>query len=91
MADINLTDNSQILAAMAEIIEEVAGPRKVEITRDATFDADLDLDSLTMVEIIVLAEEKFDVRIPDAAFGELNTVGDAVDFIAEKANEKANA
>lgn len=91
MSEINLTDNAAILAAMAEIIEEVAGPRKVAITPTATFDADLDLDSLTMVEIIVLAEEKFDVRIPDSAFGDLTTVGDAVDFIADKANEKAQA
>jgi acyl carrier protein len=87
MTEINVTDRATILVAMRDIIEEVAGPRKNPITAEATFDADLDLDSLTMVEIIVLAEEKFDVRIPDSAFGDLTTVGDAVDFIADKTSQ----
>lgn len=91
MSDINLTDNAAILAGMAEIIEEIAGPRKNPIVAGATFDADLDLDSLTMVEIIVAAEERFDIRIPDSAFAELTTVGDAVEFIARGAAEKASA
>ena len=91
MSDIDLTDNNAILAEMRIIIEEVAGARKVAIDRDAAFDADLGLDSLTMVEIIVMAEESFNVRIPDSAFGKLVTVGDAVDFIAASAKEQATA
>lgn len=91
MNDINLTDSNEILSGLAEIIEEIAGPRKNPIVLAASFDADLDLDSLTMVEIIVAAEERFDIRIPDAAFAELTTVGNAVDFIARSAAEKASA
>ena len=91
MSDINLTDTNAILAGLAEIIDEIAGPRKNPVVLEASFDADLDLDSLTMVEIIVAAEERFDIRIPDAAFAELTTVGNAVEFIARSAAEKASA
>ena len=50
MSDINLTDSTTVLATLTEVIEEIAGPRSVAITREAAFDADLGLDSLTMVE-----------------------------------------
>jgi len=83
MTDINLTDATTVLATLTEVIEEIAGPRSVAITRGAAFDADLGLDSLTMVEIIVVAEERFDIKIPDSAFVEMTTVGEAVDFIAD--------
>ena len=49
---------------------------------DATFDSELQIDSLTMVEIVVACEERFGVRIPDESLEQLKTVGDAVQFIA---------
>jgi acyl carrier protein len=92
MTELNLTDSATVLTAMTEIIEEIAGPRSVEITREAEFDANLGVDSLTMVEIIVVAEERFDITIPDSAFADLTSVGDAVDFITESVkSSKASA
>lgn len=92
MTELNLTDSATVLTAMTEIIEEIAGPRSVEITREATFDGTLGVDSLTMVEIIVVAEERFDIRIPDSAFAEMTTVGAAVDYITESVKRaKASA
>jgi acyl carrier protein len=41
-----------------------------------------------MVEVVVAAEEKFSVRIPDDAVKDLKTVGDAVSYI-EKAQASA--
>jgi acyl carrier protein len=52
------------------------------VTADKTFVDDLDIDSLSMVEIAVQAEDKFGVKIPDDQLAELKTVGDAVDYIA---------
>ncbi|HET7280399.1 MAG TPA: acyl carrier protein, partial [Dermatophilaceae bacterium] len=43
---------------------------------------DLDIDSLSMMTIVVNAEEKFGVRIPDDEVKNLKTVGDAVGYIA---------
>ena len=71
-----------ILTGLAEVLEEVSGVAADKVTREATFENDLEVDSLTMVEVVVAAEERFGVRIPDEALENLKTVGDAVDFIA---------
>jgi acyl carrier protein len=78
-----MTDRSpaEITTGLAEVLEEVAGTPADKVTPEARFDADLDVDSLTMVEVVVACEEKFGVRIPDEALAKLKTVGDAVTFI----------
>ena len=75
-------DTDSILAGLGEVLHEVAGTPAEKVVREAGFEADLDIDSLTMVEIVVACEEKWDVRIPDAALEGLRTVGDAADYIA---------
>ena len=75
------TTSADVLAGLAEVLEEVAGTPVDAVVPTAAFDADLDIDSLTMVEVVVACEERFDVRIPDEALENLKTVGDAVDFI----------
>jgi acyl carrier protein len=81
-----MTTTTDIRAELAEIVEEVAGVPADDVQPDKAFIADLDVDSLSMVEIVVAAEEKFGVRIPDDEVKNLKTVGDAVSFI-----EKAQA
>ncbi len=73
----------EIVSGLAEVLEEVAGTPTDKVTPDAAFDKDLDVDSLTMVEVVVACEERFGVRIPDEALEGLRTVGDAVDYIAK--------
>ncbi len=76
-----MSENNEILTALAAIIEEVAGIPAAEVIPSAEFQGDLDLDSLTMVEVVVAAEQKFDVRIPDSDVASLVTVGDAINYI----------
>ncbi len=71
-----------VMAGLAEVLDEVAGTPADKVVAEATFLDDLDIDSLTMVEIVVACEERFGVRIPDEALENLRTVGDAVAFIA---------
>jgi acyl carrier protein len=79
----------QILAGLAEIVNEIAGVPEEEVQLDKTFIDDLDVDSLSMVEVVVAAEEKFDVKIPDDDVKGLKTVGDAVTYIFTAAPAKA--
>ena len=72
---------TDIQADLATIVEEVAGVPASSVQPDKEFVNDLDVDSLSMVEIVVAAEEKFGVRIPDDQVKNLRTVGDAVDYI----------
>jgi acyl carrier protein len=73
---------AEIQSGLAEIVEEVAGIDAAEVTPEKSFVDDLDIDSLSMVEIAVQAEDKFGVKIPDEQLAELKSVGDAVNYIA---------
>ncbi|SNQ49015.1 Acyl carrier protein [Frankia canadensis] len=73
--------SQDILAGLAAILEEVAGVDPADVTAEKTFIDDLDVDSLSMVEVVVAAEEKFSVKIPDDDVKSLKTVGDAVSYI----------
>ena len=73
--------NEDIRDGLAEILEEVAGVQPDDVSEEKTFTDDLDVDSLSMVEIALAAEERFGVKIPDEELANLKTVGDAVSFI----------
>ena len=75
---------NEVLAHLADIVSEEIGIDTAEIQLDKSFTDDLDIDSLSMMTIVTLAEEKFDVRIPDEEVKNLVTVGDAVKFIANQ-------
>jgi acyl carrier protein len=77
-----VADNAEILAGLAEIVEEVAGVAQDDVTAEKSFVDDLDIDSLSMVEIAVQAEDKFGVKIPDDELANLKTVGDAVNYVS---------
>ncbi len=78
--------SAEILTGLAEIVNEVAGVPVDDIQLDKAFVDDLDIDSLSMVEVVMAAEDKWGVKIPDSEVKNLRTVGDAVVFI-----EKATA
>lgn len=71
----------EIRAGLAEILEEVAGVLPADATPEKSFTDDLDVDSLSMVEIATAVEDKFGVVIPDDELVNIKTVGDAVNFI----------
>lgn len=74
--------NEEILAGLAEIVNEETDLPVEDVQLDKSFTEDLDIDSISMMTIVVEAEGKFDVKIPDEEVKNLKTVGDAVNFIA---------
>ena len=86
MEKYQMATTEEIRTDLAEIVNEVAGIPTEDVQLDKSFVDDLDVDSLSMVEVVVAAEEKFGVKIPDDEVQNLKTVGDAVSFI-----EKAQA
>ncbi|MDO5051704.1 MAG: acyl carrier protein [Pseudoclavibacter sp.] len=72
-----------VLAGLAELINEETGIAADTVAPEKSFTDDLDIDSISMMTIVVNAEEKFDVKIPDEEVANLKTVGDAVDYIVE--------
>ena len=79
-----MTDQ-EILDTLRSIVNEIAGVAEADVQLDKSFVDDLDVDSLSMVEISMAAEEEFGVSIPDAELKNLKTVADVVNFV--KANQ----
>ena len=71
----------EILTGLGEIIEEIAGVPADAVTPEKTFVDDLDIDSLSMVEIAVAAQDKFGVEIPDEELKNLKTVKHVIDYV----------
>jgi acyl carrier protein len=82
-----MASTEEIRSGLANIVNEVAGIPADDVQLDKSFTDDLDVDSLSMVEVVVAAEEEFGVKIPDEEVKNLTTVGDAVAFI--EANQGA--
>jgi acyl carrier protein len=78
------TSEQDILSGLGEIIEEIAGVPAAEVTPDKSFVDDLDIDSLSMVEIAVAAQDQFGVEIPDDELKNLKTVKDVVVYVQGK-------
>ena len=71
------------------IVAEQMSVDKGEITRNTSFVNDLNADSLDTVELVMELEDEFDLTIPDEEAEKLKTVGEAIDYIAKHANNKA--
>ena len=70
-----------------DIIAEQLSVSEDEVVPDASFVDDLGADSLDLVELIMVMEEKFEQEIPDEVAEKLQTVNDAITYI--KDNQKS--
>lgn len=77
-------DRSQVQAKMRELLVEELGLDASKITDEATFEEDLEVDSLGVVELLMALEDEFGVRIPDEEAEEITSVGEAVDLVLAK-------
>ncbi len=81
-----MASTEEIRSGLADIVNEVAGIPADDVQLDKSFTDDLDVDSLSMVEVVVASEEQFGVKIPDEEVKNLKTVGDAVAYIENAQN-----
>ena len=68
-------------AKVIDVVAEQLGVDKDKITRDTSFVNDLGADSLDTVELIMELEEEFDTTIPESTAEQIQTVGQAIDFL----------
>jgi acyl carrier protein len=76
--------DQEILSGLGDIVEEIAGVPAADVTPEKSFVDDLDIDSLSMVEIAVAAQDQFGVEIPDDELKNLKTVKDVVVYVQGK-------
>ena len=75
-------ERSEIVKAIAQIINEETGVDAARVVEGASFAADLDIDSLDLLSITPRIEEHFNITIADTQATALRTVGEAVDLVA---------
>ena len=78
---------TEVLAGLAEIVNEDTGIATDAVALEKHFTNDLDIDSISMMTIVVNCEDKFGVKIPDEEVKNLETVGDGIGAVAEAFEE----
>ena len=78
-----MAEDKSVETMVKEIIVEQLSVSPEEVVPEASFVDDLGADSLDLVELVMVLEEKFNQEIPDEAAEKIQTVQDAIDFIKE--------
>lgn len=73
-----------MLDTIKEIICEYVEIEPEEITADSSMRYDLGASSFDLMNIAVAIEEKFDIKISNAAMPKIKTVGDVVEMLTQK-------
>jgi len=73
--------DKNMLEKVVEILSELTGIEEKEIKEDSKLIADLELNSLDVVNMVVTFEEKFDIEIPEQKIKDFVTVGDIVQYL----------
>lgn len=70
--------DTDVRGTVLQILEDVVEEPAASITDDQVLVDDLDVDSLSLVEIMMLIEERIGVKLDEESAAELRTVGDLV-------------
>ena len=76
----------EVFERVKSVLSEQLGVDENEVTEEASFQEDLDADSLDLVELIMSLEEEFGTEISDEDAEKIRTVQDAADYIDEHAS-----
>lgn len=66
---------------VTEIVCEIMGADKSQVSLDTSLAGDLGADDLDIVEIVMEIEDAYEIVIPDEAFENIRTVRDAVQYV----------
>ena len=79
---------SDVASRVHKIIIDKLGVDEADVTRDANFTNDLGADSLDTVELIMEFEKEFEISIPDEQAENIQTVGQAIDYLEKETTAK---
>ena len=83
-----MTDSAAVYARIIELIEPL-NIKKVALTPDTTFAGDMEMDSLTVMDLVASMEDEWDIMIPLNMLPDLETIGQVADAVAGLAAKKA--
>jgi len=75
-----MTDRAGVYARIIELIEPL-NARKVALTETTTFAGDMEMDSLTVMDLVASMEDEWDILIPLNMLPDLETIGQVADAV----------
>ncbi|MDD3405902.1 MAG: acyl carrier protein [Sphingobacteriia bacterium] len=79
-------EKQELIAKVNEVLAEEFEKEVSEITPEADIKATLELDSLSLVDMVALIENEFHVKIKGTEVAQIKTFGTLYDFIYERLN-----
>lgn len=84
------TSSTSIYAQVTSVIEDATGIEVEEQRLDSRISEDLNIDSLSLVDITVRLEERFGIRLEHDALHSANTINDIVTLITTRQAAQKN-
>ncbi len=75
-----MTDRAGVYARIIELIEPL-NAKKVPLTETTTFAGDMEMDSLTVMDLVASMEDEWDILIPLNMLPDLETIGQVADAV----------
>ena len=81
-------DNDLVFRKIASLIEPL-NDKGVKLTRETDMIADLEIDSVSVLDIVMDIEDSYDISIPVNTISEIKTIGELVDAIHDLKKEQS--
>ena len=82
-------DNDLVFRKICALLEPL-NENGVKLTRDTDLIADLEIDSVSVLDIVMDVEDNYDISIPVNTISETKTIGELVDAIHQIKKDQAN-
>lgn len=75
--------NEEIFGQIKEIMVDELGIDGSEIKPESFLLSDLDINSLELMNLVMVVEEKYNIFLDEERLRDIKTVGDVVSYVAE--------
>ena len=76
------TDRASVYARIIELIEPL-NPKGIALTENTSFAGDLEMDSLTVMDLVASMEDEWDIVLPLNMLPDLETIGQVADAVTK--------
>ena len=73
-----------MLEKIKNVMAEKLDIEPEDITLEADLKKDLQLDSLSVLELVMALEDEYGIRVPDEELMKLETVGDVINYLEKE-------